>query len=130
MHHIQQHIVKTLILTDAARFSDLRPDGVDSNLFMYHLKAVIRDKLVFKRPDGRYALTPGGNDYAERMSLTIMKPRFQPRVVTLICCQNEAGQYLLYRRARQPLYGMVSFPYGKVHLGEGIYAAAERELRD
>ena len=130
MHHIQQHILRKLILAPEARFSDMRPVGVDSNLFMYHLRALMRDKLVQKMPNGLYALSAIGKDHAERMSLSIMKPRFQPRVVTMIMAQNESGQYALYRRSRQPLYGYIGFPYGKIHLGESIKAAAARELLD
>jgi ADP-ribose pyrophosphatase YjhB (NUDIX family) len=97
---------------------------------MYHLKALMREKLVTKTESGKYTLTAAGKDYAERMSLTLMKPRFQPRVVTMLVISNDAGQYLLFRRARQPLFGLIGFPYGKIHRGEKIAAAAARELAD
>jgi ADP-ribose pyrophosphatase YjhB (NUDIX family) len=130
MHDLQQHILKQLILNQSLRYAQLKPAEVEGNLFMYHLKQVTKAGYVEKQPDGSYTLSPAGQDYAERMSLTLMKPRFQPRVVTLIFCQDTAGRYLLYRRKRQPLIGMVGFPYGKVHLGESIQEAAERELLD
>ena len=130
MHDLQQHILKQLILNQSLRYAQLKPTEVEGNLFMYHLKQVIKSGYVEKQTDGSYTLSPAGQDYAERMSLTLMKPRFQPRVVTLIYCVDEAGRHLLYRRKRQPLIGMAGFPYGKVHLGESIQQAAQRELMD
>ncbi len=130
MHRIQQHILRKLILSQEARFSDIKPRDIDSNLFMYHLRALMRDRLVQKTINGRYELSAIGKDYAERMSLTIMKPRFQPRVVTMIIAQNPAGEYAFYRRNRQPLHGYIGFPYGKIHLGESVKTAVARELLD
>jgi 8-oxo-dGTP diphosphatase len=51
-------------------------------------------------------------------------------VVTLIVCKNSDGAYLVYTRGKQPFLGKVGFPYGKVHLGESVHDAAERELRE
>jgi 8-oxo-dGTP diphosphatase len=130
MHELQQHILTQLILNHSLRYAQLKPAEVEGNLFMYHLKKVMQAGYVEKLADGSYSLSPAGQDYAERMSLTMMKPRFQPRVVTLIYCVDTEGRHLLYRRKRQPLIGLAGFPYGKVHLGETIHEAAERELMD
>jgi ADP-ribose pyrophosphatase YjhB (NUDIX family) len=37
---------------------------------------------------------------------------------------------LLYKRKHQPLINQVGFPYGKLHLGESVQEAAERELME
>lgn len=130
MHKIQQHALKQLIMNPVRRFSGLKPDEVESNLFMYHLKQLIKENLVQKRADGLYCLTERGKAYADSLSLESFQPRLQPRIVTLLMIKNEAGEYLLYRRMRQPLINMVGFPYGKVHLGETIAQAAARELSE
>jgi ADP-ribose pyrophosphatase YjhB (NUDIX family) len=63
------------------------------------------------------------------MSKENLQPRIQPKIVTLAAVR--AGeQWLLYRRQRQPFVGKVGFPYGKLHVGESVVAAAERELRE
>ena len=130
MHKLQQHILSQLIHHNARRYADLKPVDVEGNLFMYHLRVVMKAGYVAKRIDGRYELTPEGLRYADTLSLTTFTPRAQPRLVTLLVCQNAAGQYLLLRRKRQPLLGFATFPYGKVHLGETIATAAGRELNE
>lgn len=62
--------------------------------------------------------------------MVMRQPRIQPKIVTLAACRNDKGEWLFYRRAREPFRGKVGFPYGKIHLGEGVQAAAERELHD
>jgi len=130
MHWIQNHVLRQLILFSDRRYADLKPANVEGNLFMYHLRQLIKEKLVQKRPDGRYELTGPGQIYADRLSLETFKPRLQPRIVTLIACQDRQGRWLLYRRKRQPLIGQVGFPYGKLHQGEAVQKAAERELKE
>lgn len=130
MHRLQQHILERLIRHENQRYADLKPADVEGNLFMYHLRAVIAKEWVHKRPDGLYELTLEGQRYADRISLTTLTPRSQARIVTLIVCRNASGEYLFYRRRRQPLLGLAGFPYGKVHLGESIAEAAARELHE
>jgi ADP-ribose pyrophosphatase YjhB (NUDIX family) len=130
MHKLQQHILSQLIRHNERRYADLKPADVEGNLFMYHLRAVMKAGWVAKRADGRYELTPEGLRYADGLSLKTFTPRAQPRIVTLIVCRNAEGKYLLVRRNRQPLLGFATFPYGKVHLGESIGQAASRELKE
>ncbi len=40
------------------------------------------------------------------------------------------GHVLLARRGKEPSYGVWSVPGGAVHLGEGLKAAAAREIRE
>lgn len=128
MHRLQQHILDRLIRHENQRYADLKPDEVEGNLFMYHLKQLTSNGQVVKRADGLYELTAEGKRLIGGMSLETFTPRAQPKIVTLVVCRNEAGQYLFYRRRRQPLLGMAGFPYGKIHLGESIADAAVREL--
>lgn len=130
MHWIQNHILQQLILSPDRRYADLKPANIEGNLFMYHLRRLLKEKLVHKRADGRYELTASGQVYADRLSLKTFKPRLQPRIVSLVACQNAQGQWLLFRRKRQPLIGQVGFPYGKLHQGESVLQAAERELKE
>lgn len=128
MHPIQQHILKVLILSPSKRYAELKPRSVDSNLFIYHLHKLTDQGLVRKCSDGSYELTSDGGTYADRLSLASFQPRQQPRIVTLLVVRDAAGRYLFYQRRRQPLLGMIGFPYGKIHLGETIAEAAAREL--
>jgi 8-oxo-dGTP pyrophosphatase MutT (NUDIX family) len=128
MHYLQQNILRKLILNEAQRYADLKPTEIEGNLFMYHLRSLMREGYVEKREDGRYGLTGDGQSYADRLSLTSFKPRIQARIVTLLAVQDADGRWLMFRRSRQPLLGKVGFPYGKIHEGETIAKAAAREL--
>lgn len=130
MHRLQVHILSQLIHNPELRYSDLKPAEVEGNLFMYHLKTLMRQNLVVKGDDGLYRLTTEGQRYADNLSLKTFTPRAQPRIVTLIVVKRSDGKYLFMRRKRQPLLGKVGFPYGKVHLGESITTAARRELHE
>lgn len=110
MHRLQQHIIHQLILHPSLRYARLKPDEVEGNLFMYHLRQLMKEGLVTKRSDGQYELAAEGKLYADRLSLQSFTPRVQPKIVTLIACQNEHDEWLLYERKRQPLIGQIGFP--------------------
>ena len=130
MHRLQQHILSQLINNPSLSYAQLKPPEVEGNLFMYHLRALMKRDLIVKRSDGQYELSPEGKLYADTLSLKTLTPRIQPRIVTLIACQNEAGEWLLFRRKRHPMLGWTGFPYGKIHLGETVAQAAKRELKE
>src|SRR3989338_6908056 len=130
MHYIQQKIMYVLALTDSARFSQLKPQEIESNLFIYHLRQLMRDKLVVKNADKTYSLSVQGKAYADTINWKTLKPRSQPKIVNLIACKNDRGEYLLYKRKHQPFIGLSGFPYGKIHLGETIQESSERELQE
>lgn len=129
MHRLQQHILQRLILNPEQRYADLKPVEVEGNLFMYHLRCLMKDGYVEKKPNGRYSLSAAGKLYVDRLSLKSLTPRIQPRIVTLMAVEQD-GKWLVYQRKRQPLINLIGFPYGKIHLGESIKTAAERELKE
>ena len=85
------------------------------------------DGLVHKAADG-YALTTKGVYHCTRVNFDEHTVRIQPKIVTLAVCKSKNGEYLMYRRAKRPFLHMIGFPYGKIHLGESVVAAAEREI--
>ena len=130
MHHIQKHILKTLMYTKWARFRDMRPPRVDSNAYSYHLKALQKDGYVEKGEKG-YCLTPAGLFYVDRVSMTNLEPRQQPKIITMTVLKNTKGDVLLYSKLRQPFIGSWVLPFGKVHLtNESLEMAAKRELEE
>lgn len=129
MHQIQQHIIHQLILHRQCRYRDIKPKDIEGNLFMYHLHQLFKEDLA-KKVDSRYQLTTKGLQLADSLSLHNLRPRIQPKIVTLLAIQNDKNEWLLYRRSRQPFFGLIGFPYGKIHLGEKIQTAAARELKE
>lgn len=129
MHYIQKHILKVLTHKKWARFRDLRPENVDSNLYSYHLKQLLNDKMVDKVEGKGYRLSPAGLRYVDYISLEYFVPRWQPKVMTKIVCRDEQGRILLLPRIKQPFIDTMSLVSGKVHYEDvSVLAAAQREL--
>lgn len=129
-HRIQRHIIGVLIHQKYARFSDLRPPRTDSNLFSYHLKALLRSNLVVKDEFG-YTLSDTGLGYVDRVSIKKLNVRSQPKIITMLVLSNDKGEILLQRRAKQPYIDTWTLPYGKTHINDASIAiAARRELSE
>lgn len=129
-HHIQKHILSTLYRQRYARFRDMRPSKVETNLYSYHLKLLIKQGLVDKAERG-YTLSAQGLLYVDRVSSSSFSVRTQPKVITMLVVQNSDGDVLLQRRAKQPLIDLWTLPHGKLHITDwSIQQAAEREAWD
>ena len=129
MHIIQKHILKKLSENKTLRYAQIKPPRVEGNQFSYHLKTLMQRGYVTHK-DTAYSLTTKGVHYSTQVTFEHFSLRVQPKVTTLIVCKNSAGEYLIYTRNKQPFLGMEGFPYGKVHLGERVATAAERELKE
>ena len=129
-HHIQKHIIGVLIHQKYARFRDLRPPRVDTNLYSYHLKIVQKDGWVDKTPDG-YTLSQEGLAYVDRVSLKQLNIRGQPKIISMLVVQNSNGDVLLLRRTKQPYIDTWTLPYGKTHIDDpSMIEGAKREWRE
>jgi ADP-ribose pyrophosphatase YjhB (NUDIX family) len=129
-HHIQKEILQRLIFAPSLRFSELKPEGMESNIFMYHLKQLISQKFVRKTDDGYYCLSTNGMTYADGLSFKTGKPRQQPKVVSMIALLGPDGAWLLARRKVQPFIGKLMLISGKQHFGEDPLQHATRELHE
>jgi ADP-ribose pyrophosphatase YjhB (NUDIX family) len=129
-HHIQKHIVGALLYQKVGRFSQLCPPRVDTNLFSYHLKSLIRDGYVDKIDQG-YTLSANGLAYVDRLTGSTMTVRPQPKIITMLLVQNGDGQVLLQKRQKQPYIDTWTLPYGKIHIDDpSIVAAGMREAHE
>ncbi len=116
--------------TSVARFRDLRPEKVDTNLFTYHLNALVKTGMVSKVKDG-YVLSNDGLSYVDRVSSENKKIRTQPKIISMLVIQNGDGDILLQRRTKQPYVNTWTLPYGKLHIeDESVLEAAQREAFD
>lgn len=126
-HHIQKSIIDVLMYTEVARFRDLRPPRVDTNLFTYHLNVLLKQGMLEKVPGG-YQLGEKGMAYVDRVSAPKKVIRTQPKIVTMLLVQNSDGDILLQKRTKQPYINTWTLPYGKLHIeDESVEAAARRE---
>lgn len=127
MHYVQSHILKVLAFNKYARFKDMRPPKVDSNLYSYHLRVLQKDKYVSKTDEG-YTLSPKGLSYVDGLSNDDRKIRKQPKIVAIFALQNSKGEWLMVRRLMQPYIGQYMLPSGKQHYGESPENHIQREL--
>lgn len=126
-HHIQKHIIDVLMFKEVARFRDLRPPKTDTNLFTYHLNALVKSGIVDKVPSG-YALSAIGLSYVDRVSTEKKTIRTQPKIISMLVIQNGDGDILLQKRTKQPYINTWTLPYGKLHVEDkSVTAAAQRE---
>lgn len=125
-HHIQRDILKRLSV-GALRFSQLKPAGMENNIFMYHLKALRGLALVEKHND-QYRLTPAGLTYIDHLSNETFRPRLQPKIIAVLMVQDTQGQLATLTRHHEPYAGSLMLPSGKMHVGETLASHAAREL--
>ena len=126
-HHIQRDILMRLMRAKTLRFSELKPEGMESNSFMYHLKQLMGDGYVVQGADKSYQLSALGLSYGDSLSLENSLPRKQPKLVCFIALRNKQGKYLLAKRLMQPMIGMWMFPNGKQHFEESPEEHVQRE---
>lgn len=126
---IQYHILTELTRHVTRRYTELRPKDVESNLFMYHLKGLIKEGFI-EKVDQHYELTVKGLQFVGTLSLATGRTRQQPKILNAIICRNEAGEYLFSKWHRQPNANLISFPHGMMHYGKGVEEMAATELAE
>ena len=129
-HHIERSIVAYLMTHEYARFTEMRPSNIDTNLFTYHLKILVKQGYIHKAENG-YTLTSKGLIYVDRVSVDKMRLRSQPKIITMLLIQDGYGKILLQKRGKQPYINTWTLPYGKLHIDdESVVAAAVREATE
>lgn len=131
MHAIQLDILKRITLCPEARYSDLKSDDIDGNLFMYHLNQLMGEGYIQKdKRTKKYSLTEEGKRFISLLSTKSGEIRKQPQIVVMLDCKNELGQQLLFKWHREPNTNLVSLPHGKLHFGVSPKEMATRELKE
>lgn len=129
-HHIQKDILHSLVLGENLRFADLRPKVIDSNIFTYHLKQLIKDKLVAKNDDGTYCLTPLGRVAGINVTLSKKELLEQAHSILLMSLRTKEDGWLLRRRFAQPMFEKVGFVHGEPVAEEPAAETAIKTFQD
>ncbi len=119
-------IFRTLMHFPGSSFTDLWDKQLPSNKFTYYLKKMEEEKLIEKRK-GKYFLTLKGKKASTTISGETGKNKKRPYFALLLVIRKN-GKYVLYKRMKEPYYGVSGFPGAKVELGEEILESAKREL--
>ncbi len=129
VHNIQRKIINKLMHSLTLGYAQMRPAGVESNHFAYHLEQLLKAGYIAKN-DREYSLTAKGKSLADRVSHDKMDVRIQPHIVTSVFVTNDAGKTLLFKHNFQPYLGLYGAPQGRLHYEEKIAEAAARELHE
>ncbi len=130
LHYIQKNILRELMQSSELRYSELKPEDMAGNLFMYHLKPLIRDGMIVKNNVGHYELTAEGKLHLDHLNLKTMLPRRQARIVLFFAAQNEKGEWLLVRKSKHPLFNKIGHIHGNQLMGESLLEAAKNIFSD
>lgn len=128
-HHLQKQMLHTLVKSKSARFADLRPKNVDSNLATYHLQQLVKQGLITKQESGLYSLTAEGKIVGTTVTLSKQEVLYQAHSVLLLAARNKEGAWLLRKRLAQPMYGKSGFVHGEPVAGEHITETAAKVFK-
>lgn len=127
MRHItQKNILNKLAQTEVARYSEIKPEQIDGNVFIYHLKQLLSDELVIKNQDGTYQLSETGRNYIIHR---YDDPLESAHSIFLIVIRNN-DKYLMRERKIQPMLGYSGFVHGEPKPGKTVLETAAKRLAD
>jgi hypothetical protein len=129
-HYIQRRIFNKLRLEGNLRYKDLRILDIESSQFVYHLKELIKSGVVEKLETGQYRLAQSGMTLAQGYSLELNNFRITVPSYTVVFCKSIQGRWLVFRRNREPLMGLLSAISGKYHQFETAQKSVECELSE
>lgn len=127
-HHIQADIFAKLRASDWLRYSQLKDPLLESSQFVYHLNELVRRGLIEKFDRGKYRLSKEGISLAQHFSSEKNALRVGVLSYSMIYVRSETGKWLLVNRKKQPFFGFYASLSGKIHMGETLKQAAEREV--
>lgn len=123
---LRRLIFLELCKNESLTYSELKPNGIESNQFAYHLKK-LKDDGFIEKADRVYRLAPKGLRLADHLSFKTEFIREQPKSIIILVAMSSRGKKLLVgKRKRQPHIGKLVLPGGKMHFGEEVEDAAKR----
>ena len=114
---VQKKILTHLCGVETARFSDMKPRGVSSNTYSYHIKQLITNHWIVKVESGSYTLGPKGLAFAER-DMEDVDIRMQPGIKLALLVQDGYGNIVVAKRARQPYIGNWELPSQEMSIAD------------
>jgi ADP-ribose pyrophosphatase YjhB (NUDIX family) len=128
----RREIFIKLCKAEYLKYSQLKPNEMESNHFAYHLKKLKEDGFIEKSDkNGYYRLAPKGLRLADVLSYKTEMIRAQPKIIILLIVTSSDGKNTLVGlRQRQPHFGKKVLPGGKIHFGETTEQAASRMIKE
>ncbi len=134
IHEAQTLILRELLFRPHAGFAELqKPTGLSSDNFTFHIKRLTELGYIERESKGKYALTPRGKEYANKLDTDNNTIERQPKVAVILVIEREGKEgleYLIQQRLKHPYFEFWGCPTGKIRWGETIMECAARELEE
>lgn len=88
-------------------FSKLKPTGLSSDHFNFHISKLVEVGFVEKVSRGNYRLSSKGKEYANRLDTDNNTVERQPKIAVLVALsreQNGHTEYVFQERLKNPYY--------------------------
>lgn len=116
-HHIQADIFAKLRHEPTVRYKNLKEPGLEPSQFTYHLKELMKQKLVEKTEEGSYRLASAGVELAQHFSSNTGNLNQAPLSYTLVFLRYDR-RALVCRAPRQtPAHWQI-----RLYLGQNTHA--------
>ena len=132
LHPSRRKVLYILRHSPTSRYTELmQSTGLESDVFKFHLRALVKSALVMKNDDGTYSLTATGKEFANNLDKNTGQRSQSPKVSMLLIVRQQVDgetKYLFQQRQRSPFYGYWGLISGPVVWGVSIETAAHEEL--
>lgn len=97
-HYLQSDIIQQLFgAENSLSFSQLKPDGVENSLFMYHMRK-LEDRGIVERSDNGFRLTSVGVRWVNFVGPSTLRPKMLVRTLINFIITDKTGSKLLVSR--------------------------------
>lgn len=111
----------------------MRPTGLQSDTFKFHLRKVAKLGYIEKTTTGQYQLTPRGKEFANNLDESRLTTQRQPKLSVLLIIKkpvrHDEPLFLFQKRLRNPFFGFWSCIGGPIQWGQDAEATAAKELK-
>lgn len=130
-HFLQAQIIQQLAASDKpVRFSDLKEDGVENSLFMYHANKLIDRGLIEKHDDG-FQLTTKGARWTNFASANLLSRTVLPKPLVQCIIKAEDSVLIANRTgSMKELLNKYMLPGGLHHFGKSADESATLFLQE
>jgi len=129
MNWIQKHALRVLIRHAEASLKEMRPDGVEANLFSYHIHYLKSHQIIESVRRGQYRLTTKGMRIAGKLSSDTGSEAEDVKTVVVLYA-TRGDEVLLFQWTRHPYLGYHSLPHDRYNYGTSLHATIEEALKD
>lgn len=129
MNWIQKHALTILLRSPEASLKQMRPEGVDSNLFSYHIHYLKTNGIIESVTRGQYHLTTKGMHVAGTFNASTGSEAQDVKSVIVLYARR-GDDVLLFKWSRHPYFGYYTLPHDRYNYGISLDDALAEAVQD